>query len=75
MLAASRAVLAVAEKKKRVGERRLFRDVEAKHGDSKLKKFRGKFKAVLNSNPSWCRSPLLPSLSTPTAKVTQPSLT
>ena len=46
-LAASRAVLAVAERTRRVAELRLFRDVEAKQGDSKL--FWGKFKAVRNS--------------------------
>jgi hypothetical protein len=46
-LAASRAVLAVAEKKKKVAELRLFRDVEEKQGDSKL--FWGKFKKVRNS--------------------------
>jgi len=46
-LAASRAVLAVAEKKKKVAELRLFRDVEEKQGDSKL--FWGKFRKVRNS--------------------------
>ena len=46
-LAASRAVLAVAEKKQRVAELRLFRDVEANQGDSKL--FWGKFRGVRNS--------------------------
>jgi hypothetical protein len=46
-LAASRSVLVVAERKKRVAELRLFRDVEEKQGESKL--FWGKFKDVRNS--------------------------
>jgi hypothetical protein len=46
-LAASRAVLAVAEKKKKVAELRLFRDVEEKQGDSKL--FWGRFREIRNS--------------------------
>jgi len=70
-LAASRAVLAVAEKKKRVAELRLFRDVEAKQGDSKL--FWGKFKAVRNSIVVQ-KSPPPVAIDASGATVTQPVL-
>jgi hypothetical protein len=46
-LTSSRAVLAVAERTRRVAEVRLFRDVEGKQGDSK--EFWNKFRTVRNS--------------------------
>ena len=46
-LAANREVLAVASKRRQIAELRLFRDVEAKQGDSKL--FWSRFRKVRNS--------------------------